>query len=202
MGFNGYDLLGQLGLGGLFIGSIIEALGLPFPGSIMLVLAGVLINKGQMEYTGALALAVAGFNFGASIAYITGKTVGEQFLDKFQKFFKIDKQKLKRSQEWLKHSAGAFILLGRFVPMASNITPYLAGISGLKATKFLFYNIIFALLWSNLYLAIGYFFSQSFRLVMGYTQKYIPYAAGGIFIIYLVLAYILKRKGSKLNQRP
>lgn len=196
MNLNSYDLLGELGLGGLFIGSIVEALGLPFPGSIMLVFAGVLINKGQLGYIGALILAVVGFNLGASIAYYIGRAVGEPFFDKFQKFFKIAPDKLERSQDWIKRSSAAFILLGRFVPMASNITPYLAGISGLRITKFLFYNVLFALLWSNIYLAIGYFFSQSFQLVMEHIQKYLPYIAGGVIIIYLAAAYILKKKKS------
>lgn len=189
-----FDLLGKLGLGGLFLGSIIEALGLPFPGGIMLVLAGILINTGKLNYPAALALAVIGFNLGATAAYFIGRSAGEPLFERFEKLFKINHQKLEKARFWMKQSSAAFILLGRFVPMASNLTPYLAGVSRLSPGRFLFYNTMFAIVWANFNLAIGYFFSHSWQKVMGVVGKHLPYIAGATLLVYLAIALLIRRK--------
>jgi len=189
-----YDLLAQLGLGGVFLGTIIEALGIPFPGGVMLVLAGVLISSGRLDYIGALVLAVTGFSLGATAAYFIGKKMGEPFFARFQRIFKVDPRKIEQARGWMTQSAAAFILLGRFVPMASNLTPYLAGMSRLGTARFLFYNTIFAIIWTNFNLALGYFFSRSWQAVMTYTQTHLPYIAGGALALYLVLALLIRKK--------
>ncbi len=189
-----YDLLGELGLGGVFLGTIIEALGIPFPGGLMLVLAGVLINRGSMDYPGAVLLAVAGFNLGATAAYYVGRMAGDPLFGRLERFFKIDRQKIDRAREWMDRSAAAFILIGRFVPMASNLTPYLAGMSRLHPARFLFYNVIFAIAWANFNIALGFYFSKSLRTVLRYTEAHLPFIAGAALVLYLAAALIVRRR--------
>ncbi|MFZ5648610.1 MAG: DedA family protein [Bacillota bacterium] len=189
-----YQFLGQLGLGGIFLGTIIEALGVPFPGGIMLVLAGVLISEGRLNYTSALTMAVIGFNIGATTAYAIGRIMGEPFFARFEKLFKIDHNKLERARAWMEHSAAAFIMLGRFVPMASNLTPYLAGMSRLGPARFLLYNTIFAMGWSFLNITVGYYFSKSWHVFMTFTQNRLPYIAGAALVIYIGAALFIRKK--------
>lgn len=176
------------------LGTIIEALGIPFPGGIMLVLAGVLISEGRLSYSSALAMAVIGFNAGAAAAYSIGRVMGEPFFVKFEKLFKIDHGKLERARDWMERSAAAFIILGRFVPMASNLTPYLAGMSRLGPARFFLYNTIFAAGWSFLNLSVGYYFSKSWNIFMDFTQSRLPYIASAALLVYVVAALLIRRK--------
>ncbi|MFZ5632519.1 MAG: DedA family protein [Bacillota bacterium] len=189
-----YDFLGELGLWGVFLGTVIEALGVPFPGGVMLVLAGVLINDGRLNYQGTLILAVTGFNVGATAAYFIGRTVGEPFFSKFERVFKVNHDKLEKARSWMEQSASAFIIFGRFVPMASNLTPYLAGMSRLSPGRFLLYNSIFALVWASFNIAIGYYFSRSWQAVMKFTGAHLPYIAGAALVIYMAALILIKRK--------
>ncbi len=189
-----YDLLGKMGLGGVFLGTVIEALGIPFPGGIMMVLAGVLISNGSLDYAGVLLMAVAGFNLGATAAYFIGRTVGEPFFFRFEKFFKIDHGKLEKAREWMEQSAAAFIILGRFVPMASNLTPYLAGMSRLSPGRFLTYNSVFALGWATFNTAAGYYFSKSWQVVIRYTEAHLPYIAGSALLLYIAAVLLIRKK--------
>lgn len=189
-----YQFLGQLGLGGVFLGTVIEALGIPFPGGIMLVLAGVLISEGRLNYASALVMAVIGFNLGGTIAFAIGRIVGEPFFVRFEKLFRINREKLERARVWMEHSAAAFIMLGRFIPMASNITPYLAGMSRLGAARFLFYNTVFAVSWSFINISVGYYFSKSWHVFMTFTQDRLPYIAGAAIIIYIGAALLIRKK--------
>lgn len=189
-----YDFLGQLGLGGVFLGTIIEALGIPFPGGVMLVLAGVLISEGSLNYKGTVVLAVIGFNLGATAAYYIGRTVGEPFFNRFQRLFRIDPGKLEKARIWMGQSAAAFIIFGRFVPMASNLTPYLAGMSRLSPGRFLLYNSVFAVVWATFNIAVGYYFSRSWQQVMTFTGTHLPYIAAAALAVYIIILVLVKRK--------
>lgn len=189
-----YQFLGHLGLVGIFLGTIIEAMGVPFPGGLMLVLAGVLVGEGRINFIAAAAMAVIGFNLGGVTAYVIGRTMGEPFFQRFERVFKINHTKLERARDWMKQSSAAFIILGRFVPMASNLTPYLAGMSRLGPVKFLIYNSIFAIGWSILYIALGYYFSQNWQALTSFIQTRLPYVAGAALLVYLGAALLIRRK--------
>ena len=44
------NYLTALGLSGLLAGVFIEAMGVPFPGGIMVVLTGFLVNQGKINF--------------------------------------------------------------------------------------------------------------------------------------------------------
>ena len=192
-----YNFIEELGIGGIFLGTVIEALGVPFPGGIMLVLAGILVNEGKINFAFALILAVAGLNIGATAAYFIGRNIGEPFLYRFQRLFSIDQNKLDRARTWIDQSSAAFILVGRFVPMAGNMTPYLAGISRLGTVRFIIYNTIFALTWSLFNMGIGYYFSHTWRSFARFTETKLPYLAIGALLAYLAVAAAIRKKTVK-----
>ena len=58
----------MLGLGGLLAGVYVEAMGLPFPGGIMVVIAGILIEQGKLDFPSAIAITFFGYSAGAVTA--------------------------------------------------------------------------------------------------------------------------------------
>lgn len=120
--------LSTLGLAGILIGMILEALGIPgFPGGLLVILAGFLVHEGVLEFHSALAAAFTGNTLGASAAYLLGRNVGEPFFVRYGRYLRVPPQKLREAQELFARSAGAFLLVGRFVPGLGNLTPYLFG---------------------------------------------------------------------------
>ena len=182
--------LGALGAGGLFLGVIIEAMGIPFPGGLMVILAGFLVNQGRLNLFSALFAAVLGFNIGAIIAFFLGRHIGEPFLLRFSKYLRVTPQRIRKAQGWLEQSSGAFIIFGRFVPMISNLTPYMAGLSGLRSIRFIGYNFLFTLLWVSFNLCLGYLFGHSWIYLMRLTHSWIPVIAGGLLILSLIFLYL------------
>ena len=184
----------DLGIGGIFLGTVIESMGVPFPGGVMLILAGILINDGRIGLAPVFLIAVAGLNTGAVAAYYIGRIIGEPFLYKFEKIFRLDHRKLEKAREWVEHSSAVFILVGRFVPTAGNLTPYLAGISRLSPARFILYNSIFAVGWSLFNIGLGYYFSRTWQVIWKQAAGYIPYLAAALIIIYVVAAALIRKK--------
>ena len=176
--------LGHLGLAGLLLGVIVEGLGAPFPGSVMVILAGVLVHQGRLNFYHTFGIMLLGFNLGAFGAYMVGKHLGEPFLTRYGRYLLVTPKRLHKANSWMKESAPAFIIFGRFVPMVSNLTPYIAGLCRLSPVKFVFYSIIYALMWVSLNLAIGMVFSENWARITEITGWSLPVLGVVGLVIY------------------
>ncbi len=159
--------LSSFGLAGLLLGVFIEATGVPFPGGVMVVIAGFLVNEGRLNFGSALAVVLAGYTAGSLLAYTAGRCIGLPFLMRCGKLLRVSPAKLERTRSLLFYSAPAFIVAGRFFPGLGNLTPYMAGVSRIGPAVFLFYNTIFAAGWATLYLLLGMFFGYNYHAVAG-----------------------------------
>jgi len=183
--------LGAFGIGGLLLGVVVEAMGIPFfPGGIMVILTGFLINQGKLNFYPALIAATVGFNLGAILAYLIGRHIGEPFFYRYGKYLYLTPQKFNRAQAWFEHSAPVFIIFGRFVPMVSNLTPYIAGLSKLNILKFLFYNTIFAVAWSAFNLSVGMLFGYKWETISRLINSRLVLIGGALLLFYLIYHYI------------
>jgi len=186
------DILSALGLWGLLAGVVIESMGIPFPGGIMVILAGFMVNQGKMNFLSALLTMLSGYTAGSLAAYLIGRKLGRPFFISSGKYLRISPEKFEQAQGWLDHSAPAFIIFGRFLPGLSNLTPYMAGVSRIGIGYFLFYNSIFALGWGFLYLMLGMFFGHNYQAIAGYLNTRLPIV--GLVILGSYLLYPLIKK--------
>jgi len=191
--------LGTLGAGGIFLGVIIEAMGIPFPGGLMVILAGFLVNQGRLGFFSVFAATFLGFNLGAAAAFLIGRYLGEPFLMRFSRYLRVTPLRIQQAREWLAQSAAAFIIFGRFVPMISNLTPYIAGISGLHILKFLGYNLIFTFFWTSFNLSLGFLFGHSWGYILHLTRSWLPLFGGGLLVAVLVFLYLKRTRRLSLK---
>ncbi|ABO50821.1 Uncharacterized membrane-associated protein-like protein [Desulforamulus reducens MI-1] len=158
--------LSKLGLPGLFVGVFLEALGLPFPGSVLVGLTGFLCRQGDFNIFIAWLVALAGYMLGSATAFTLGRYIGEPFLIKWGKYLRLTQERFSKAQELFVKSAPAFIIGGRFIPTIGNLTPYVAGISGISIFRFLFFDAIHAVLWLTVFLGGGALLGQNWPKIM------------------------------------
>lgn len=187
------DYLDSLGMGGLLGGLFIEAMGLPFPGGVMIMFAGFLVIQDRLNFYTVFALAVLGFNLGATTAFIVGRRLGDPLFHRYGRYLRVRDCNLEQARCYLERSAPVFIIVGRFVPMLSNLTPYLAGASGLKWSHFLFYNFIFTIIWVSFNISVGMLFGHNWPQIAGYLNDRLPVAALVLVAVYLVVKLVLKQ---------
>lgn len=193
------DFLSRLGLGGLLAGVYIEAMGLPFPGGVMVIITGILVEQGKMDFYSALITTFSGYSAGAVTAYIIGRYLGQPFFLRCSKFLNVSPARFEKAQTWLDRSAPAFIIFGRFIPGLSNLTPYMAGVSRIGFWYFLFYNSIFTLGWGFLYLTVGMFFGYNYQVIARYLNSKLPLAGLALVLLYFGYIYIKRQLKNKLK---
>ncbi|SHJ87765.1 DedA family protein [Propionispora hippei] len=148
-------ILSSLGLPGVFAGVFLEAVGLPFPGSVLVALAGFLSKQGEFNIIVAWLVSLLGYLLGSLSAFMIGRQMGGPFIKKWSRYIRLTPERIDKAQELLQKSAPIYIIGGRFVPTVGNVTPYVAGISGISVVKFLIYDMVHALLWLTIFLGAG-----------------------------------------------
>lgn len=187
------DYLIAMGVAGLTLGSFVEAMGIPFPGGPLLLLAGVLSNRGHWPLYQVGAGAFFGFTLGSLAAFFIGRHFGMRFIGRWGHYLKITPERLEKTRAWLNHSAAGFIILGRFVPWVSNVTPYVAGLSRLSPGRFLFFNTIYTAMWAGLYISLGHVLGGRAQPVLDLVKKHLPLAVVLLMVVWVVF-YLVRRR--------
>ncbi|MBB5154073.1 DedA family protein [Saccharopolyspora phatthalungensis] len=143
---------------GLIIG--LESVGIPLPGEIMLVSAGVAASQGVVNPVLLGAIAASGAIAGDSIGYAIGKRYGRTLLGwlgrKMPKHFgpRPVRQAERAFDRW-----GAWAVFGgRFVALLRILAGPLAGILGMKYRKFLLANATGGIAWAGTVTTLSYVF--------------------------------------------
>ena len=125
--------------------------GLPVPNETLLTLAGALVRKGQLHLIPTLIGACAGNVLGVTLSYAVGRFAGDHYL----------KRHLQKGMDQLEHwfeKIGKWALVfGYFIPGVRHLTAVGAGSSGFPFPEFARYAYGGAILWTVLFLALGYF---------------------------------------------
>lgn len=188
----------KLGSIGLLIAVFIDGLGVPFPGGFMIIMSGILIQRGNLGLFEVVLAVMAGHLSGSSAAYYIGRHVGLPFLERYGRYLRITPKRLEKGQQWLERSAAAFIILGRFIPTIGNITPYIAGLSKLKYLWFLLYSSIFTILWSAFNITIGFVFGHSWQKASELIGSRLGIVGAVLLLLYLGYKYY---KGKKVKEK-
>lgn len=161
----------------------------PFlPGDSLLFAIGAIAARGTLDvFLLFFILAIAAV-LGDTVNYWVGK-----FLEpKLETIHFINKDHLKKTQDFYDKYGGKTIIIGRLIPIVRTFAPFVAGIGTMNYSKFILYNIVGGLLWISIFLTAGYFVGNHPEVRKNFT-----YVIFGIIIISImpaVIEYFRNRK--------
>lgn len=179
---------------GIFIMMAIESSVIPLPSEVVMIPAGYLVFKGEMQLIPVLLSGTFGSIFGAVVNYYGAMFVGRKFIKKYGKYFFTPPEKLVQVEEFF-HKHGSFSTFsGRLIPVIRHLISIPAGLARMNMPKFIFYTGTGAGIWVAVLTALGYFIGQNEDLLHEYL-KLITLAVLALLALGL-LVYI------KLNRAP
>lgn len=142
-------LIAQYGYWALFIGCIAE-------GETIILLGGIAVKKGLLHYGWTVLIAMMGGAFGDQMLFILGylyiyNQSNNQILHQL-----ATKQQIFRVRNMIFKRPILFIIGVRFMYGFRLIGPIIIGAAGLSPVKFFIFNIIGAILWSLIFVTLGY----------------------------------------------
>ncbi len=165
----------------------------PFlPGDSLLFAVGTFAALGLLDVKLAFVLLVVAAVVGDAVNYHIGGAVGTRAFRANSRFLK--KEYLEQTHEFYERHGGKAVILGRFVPIVRTFVPFVAGIGAMTYRKFVVYNVVGALLWVGIFLALGYFFGN-----IPIIKQNFHYAVVGVILVSIlpILYETWKRRQTK-----
>jgi membrane protein DedA with SNARE-associated domain len=171
------------GYGAVFFGIFLESLGLPLPGEAIVLVGGFMAGQGDLTLEGTLLSAASGGLLGNTCGYWLGYFGGWPLLLRISRFFRLEEEKLLNLKERFSNNAGQAVFFGRFVTLLRIFAGPMAGIVAMPFGKFMFYNIIGALLWSSTMVGLAFFAGEFVPLeqMLKWVGQFGFLILGGIF---------------------
>ena len=177
----------------VFAAVFAEQIGLPVPAIPVLLAAGALAGAGKMSLAGAVILSLVACFAGDLIWYEVGRRRGRHALNLLCRISLEPDSCVRRTENFFERHGLRSLILAKFIPGLSTITPALAGLFGVSGRQFLFYNGLGALLWSVSFIAPGYLFSNQLESMAMQAARFGASAVlllGGSFVAYLAYKFI------------
>ncbi|WP_038171511.1 DedA family protein [Tomitella biformata] len=167
------SLLGWLqGIGGnviyIAVGLMVFAedallLGFVVPGETAAILGGVLVSEGRVNLWLMMAVVSVAAVAGDSAGYFVGRRLGPRLAARQDGSKR--QQRFERAGDFVDRHGGVAIFLGRFVAFVRTVVPAIAGATGIRYRKFVFYNVPAGIIWGIGNVLIGVVAAQSYERV-------------------------------------
>lgn len=158
---------------GLFFGFFL-------PGDSLLFMAGLLAES---EYIGVPVyiliplLIIAAFS-GTTVGYYFGKWAENYLKNKKENFF-YKRKYIAITQDFYKRYGMMAFVVGRFLPIVRTFVPILAGMVRIDVKKFLFFNLLGAVLWIVTMVMAGHWLGNIFPGIINHLE----YIVVGLIIL-------------------
>ena len=165
------DLFARYGYAVVFGGVFLENAGLPVPGETALLAGAALAHFGRLTLWRVVATAIVAAILGDNLGFLIGRRLGRGFALRYGPRVGLTASRLAQFDGFFERHGARTVFIARFVTGLRVFGALLAGASGLRWPKFLFYNATGAVAWSTVFGVVGYALAYSWetleRLVGG-----------------------------------
>jgi len=172
------DTIGSFGYIGIFLLMFLESSFFPFPSEVVMIPAGYLAYKGDMNLGLVLFFGISGSLAGAWFNYLLAHHFGRKFLLKI-----MSEEKVNKLDKFFENHGHISTFTGRLIPGIRQYISFPAGLAKMDKMKFSIYTILGAGIWVTILTLLGYFIGENQDLIHKYLKE--------ITIIVVVLMVII-----------
>lgn len=144
--------------GVVFLGALVDAIGVPFPGRIMLITVGSLSGLTEDGGTSAsivIVLATAGIVAGDHIWYLLGRLKGHRLFEAYCRVAHLSESRIAAADRFLRRFGGLALVLARLTATLRIVVMPLAVSRGMSYGRFLAFDLLGAVLWATGFVWLG-----------------------------------------------
>ncbi|MES2794741.1 MAG: DedA family protein [Bacteroidota bacterium] len=141
------------------------------PGDYLLFLTGVFGGTGLLKESLSellIWITIAAI-LGSLVGYLIGRFAGNRIQNQKESVF-FKKKYIDNTQKYFEKYGARTLIISRFLPVIRTFAPILAGISKMKYSSYLMFNVIGAVLWVGILVTAGYYFGEKFPWIVNYVH--------------------------------
>lgn len=162
--------VGDLGYFGIFFMMFLESTFFPFPSEVVMIPAGYLAYKGEMDLFLAIFSGIAGSLAGAVFNYFLAMKFGRAFLQRYGKYILVKEQTLEKMEDFFAKHGHISTFSGRLIPAVRQYISLPAGLAKMNLWKFSLYTSLGAAIWVLILALLGYFIGSNQNLIDEYLK--------------------------------
>lgn len=187
------DAIGGVGYLGIFMLMFLESTFIPVPSEVVMIPAGYLSFKGEMNFIIATLMGTLGSLGGALFNYFFALRFGRAFLQKYGKYILFPSKKQEKLEHFFQRHGEISTFSGRLILGVRHLISLPAGYAKMNLTKFVIYTTLGSTLWVLVLMFVGYFVGSNEALVKHYLGIATIIAVISIILIAIVYVYRLKK---------
>ena len=165
-----------------------------WPGEFAVILSGAIAGQGgEVEVVPLIAIVWVSSAAADSAAFALGRRYGRGLLERYGPRFRATPERIARLDQWFERWGTTIVALGRLLPVARPLGPFVAGTSALPYRRFLRWNLVGVTLFSVGFTLLGYAFYRSYdELVVAIGR--IGLAVLGVAVATALVVVALRRR--------
>jgi len=187
------ETVGAWGYTGIFVLMALESTVLPVPSELVLIPAGYLAFKGEMNFLLIILSSILGSLAGAAFNYAFALWVGRPFLERYGKYFFVRPELLHKTDKFFRSHGAISTFTGRLIPGIRHLISLPAGLTRMNFATFSLYTCLGAGIWSLVLTLMGYFIGGNEALI----KENLPLVTVGIIslvALILISYYVWQKK--------
>ena len=195
------DQFGYVAVAGLVL---IEDFGVPVPGETILILAAVDAGTGRLNVFLVALLGFLGALLGDNIGFGIGHFGGRPLIERYGRYVFLTPERVAKATGFFDRHGGWIIIVARFIEGLRQANGIIAGISGIRWTKFLVFNAIGAALWVAVWTSVGYFSGSHINTIYNDATRYdadIALGLGVLLVAFIAFRVVRARRARASNAR-
>ena len=190
--------VGDLGYVGIFLMMFLESSFFPFPSEVVMIPAGYLAYKGEMNLFFAVFAGIAGSLAGAVFNYFLAMRFGRVFIQRYGKYVLFKEESLQKMEEFFAKHGHISTFSGRLIPAVRQYISLPAGLAKMNLFKFSLYTSLGAGIWVLILALLGYFIGHNQELISEYLRVIII----SILVLLAIMVLLYMRLKLKKNIFP
>ena len=187
--------IGDMGYWGIFLLMFLESTFFPFPSEIIMIPAGYLAYKGEMNIYIVILVGILGSLGGALLNYYLAKSLGRTLILKYGKYFFIKEETLDKLDTFFSKHGEISTFTGRLIPGIRQLISLPAGLARMNLATFSFYTSLGAGIWVVVLVAVGYLVGSNEELISEYLKSATLIAL--VSVLSISIFYVVRYKRRK-----
>ncbi|MPB07621.1 DedA family protein [Campylobacter upsaliensis] len=177
---------------GIIILMTLESCFIPFPSEVVMIPAGYLAHKGELDFSLCILSGIFGSVLGALINYYLCFFWGRNFILRYGRFFGITEEKFAKFEVFFNRHGEFSTFICRLLPGIRQYISMPAGLAKMRLINFVIFTAAGSGIWVSILVFLGYFLGENEDLIKEYLHQILLFILLFVFIAGLIYIKIKK----------